>query len=61
MDQTLFITGFALVMGAWNVWTFRKTKGRWFWVGLGIIAFAIAIFVLEKVLGIGVFYTSRNS
>ena len=48
-------------MGVWNVWTFRQTKGRWFWVGLGIIAFAIAIIVLEKVLGIGIFYTSRNS
>ncbi|MEM9140450.1 MAG: hypothetical protein AAGB15_11540 [Pseudomonadota bacterium] len=56
MDKTLFICGFALVMGVWNVWSFRNNRIWWFWVGLAMIAFGIVVLVLEKVLNVPVFY-----
>ena len=38
MDKTVFLCGFALAMGIWNVWSFRQSRGRWFWIGIAMIA-----------------------
>lgn len=54
--KTFFICGFALVMGVWNIWSFRETRGKWFWVGLALIAFAVVVFVLEVILDVRVWY-----
>ncbi|MEM9059932.1 MAG: hypothetical protein AAGD13_05675 [Pseudomonadota bacterium] len=48
MDKTLFLCGFALVMGVWNVWAFRSKGGPWFWIGIATLVFAVGLFVIDK-------------
>ncbi|MGD1926486.1 MAG: hypothetical protein ACFB03_20220 [Paracoccaceae bacterium] len=47
MDKTLFLCGFALVMGIWNVWAFRTTGGKWLWIGIAMIVFSVGLFIVD--------------
>ena len=43
MDKTLFLCGFALIIGIWNVWEFRAKGGHWLWIGILLTIAAIVV------------------
>lgn len=47
MDKTLFLCGFAIMLGIFNIWSARKTGGRWLWIGVAMILFGIGLYVVD--------------
>ncbi len=43
MDKHLFLGGFALMMGIWNIWLVRETGGKWRWIGAGMVSFGTIV------------------
>lgn len=46
MDKTLFLCGFALIIGIWNIWEFRTKRGPWLWTGIALTLSAIVVLAL---------------
>ena len=47
MDKTQFLSGFAILLGLYNIWSARNTGGRWRWIGVAMIVFGIGLFVID--------------
>ncbi|MEO1492877.1 MAG: hypothetical protein AAFV19_12050 [Pseudomonadota bacterium] len=48
MDKTLFLSGFAVMLGIFNIWTARNTGGKWLWVGIAMIVFGVTLFIVDN-------------
>lgn len=45
--KTLFLCGFAIIMGAWYIQRFHKEGGRWLYAGFAMLAFGVIVMGLE--------------
>jgi hypothetical protein len=47
MDKTLFLSGFAIMLGIFNIWSARSTGGKWRWIGAAMIVFGVALYIVD--------------